>query len=200
MVKSMALLVLPIEKIEPLKKGDYVHFSENWKPSDFAGKYFLVTATMRKIFDRHFIIPAGSSYDFTIDEDTGLLPTSIESLYEIFVGIKGLILAYIKWPTSDYLVRLEKTGYMPDVTDDVKRYIGIIEPADTPPTNPKLVLYTTKSMDPIALSFYNDTEEDQKIVIRFAINHCKLEEAPAPGAGAVVREIQHWRDIRAAGL
>jgi len=191
----------PLVRITPLKKGDYVYFTENWKPEDiFAGKYFLVKGTLFKIFDKSFVVASGSYYDFVIDDDSGLLPTSSSSLYEIFVGMKGNSLVYILWPETDYMIRLEKTGFTPNTADSTKRYIGFFEPEDTPIAAPRLVIYTTRDMDHVALRFYNDTDEPQKVVIRFNINHCKLEETPAPPAGIEARVIRHWRDIRELGL
>ena len=197
----MVTIALPFEKLAPLKENDYVKFTDNWTPSDlYAGKYFVVKGHLFKKYDKSFILANGSTYDLTLDEDSGLLPTNDLSLYEIFVGIKGLALFYIRWSQTEYFIRLEKPEFLPDYSSSTKRYIGFLEPSDTPIHEPKLVIYTTKKMDPVQLRFYNDTGVSQKIVIRFNINHCKLEEVPSVPEGYVVKVIRHWRDYKELGL
>lgn len=197
----MAVIALPFEKLRPLRVGDYVYFTENWKPADvFANKYFVVKGTLLKVFDKYFIINSGGYYDFVLDDDSGLMPTSSGSLYEIFVGMKGIGLVYVMFPETDYMSKLEKTGFIPDYTDDTKRYIGFFEPNDTPFSSPRVVFYTTEDMDHIKLRFYNDTDTPQKVVVRFNVNHCKIEQVATVPTGVEVKTILHWRDIRNLGL
>ena len=103
------------------------------------------------------------------------------------------------WPESDYLFRLEKTGFQPNPATASKRYIGHLLVEEMGLVEPRLILYTTQKMDHINLRFYNDTDSPQKVVLVFNINHIKLEPT-SPPSGAIIREIKHWRHIREEGL
>jgi len=196
----MVVVLPPYVKYEPIKVGDVVHFSPNWSPTEiFGDKYFRVRANLLKRLTKSFVLNSGSTYNFVLNDDSGLLPQSATTMYEIMVGMKGHALLYIMWPESDYLFRLEKTGFQPNPTEADKRYIGHLLVEEIGLKEPKLILYTTQKMDTINLRFYNDTDSPQKIVLVFHINHIKLETT-SPPSGAIIREIKHWRDIREEGL
>jgi len=166
------------EKI--LKEKMVVHFvSEEW-PDRLAEKYFRVKRTQQIPHDRAFIVATGDSHDFDLsDEDAaGLYPDNAMSLFEILIGLKSSTGSMIIYPrtANQYIATLEKGGWIPDPTSDMKRYISPISEEETPPEQPQFRVHTVKDMQSVVLRIYNDGPTDDKAVLDTVINRCLLEE------------------------
>jgi hypothetical protein len=172
------LLAIPEEL---LKENYYIYFTKGaWTTtSEFSDKFFAVQLTQQVPFELAYILDAAGSYDIKFEEN-GLIPTSPITLYEILMGLKGeTILAYPRIPSTDYYLKLEQSGYVPDTADETKRYLGCYVQEDTPYNQPKLRTYTIKDMEPPVLRLYNHGPNPEKAVVRFIINRCKLSTVDA---------------------
>lgn len=170
------LLVAP----EPfLKENFYVWFSPGWDTQGrYAEKFFEVELTQQIPFDVYGIINVGETWDIAF-QDQGLIPENPLTLYEILIGLKGNVLLYPRLPSTDWYLKLEKAGFVPDPANDVKRYIGCYVEADMPYDQPKLRAYCIKDMEPPVLRLRNDSIEAEKAVVRFLVNRCKLKAVDA---------------------
>lgn len=189
-----------IQKDDPrklfLKPRENVFFTESWPIENFSGKFFEVLKNQTVKYDVWKLVAQGSSTDIDLTDDNGWLPQTTLSLYEINLTMKGQCLLYVLWPADTYLFSLEKAGFKPEPTDDTKRYIGFFEESDIPfdQTGNVLKLYLVKNMDPIRLRIYNDSISDEKVVLRFMINRCRLnllKEKPS-----IYRTIFYHKDFK----
>jgi len=178
-----------------LKEGQRVKFSENWsEETKKAGKFFKAKKTVRTVKkERYWILDTDSTVDFRIDEDSGLLPTTSDTLYEVHVGMKGDVLLYPMWPESDYLLELEKVGQRPYTSADQlpKRYLGNWDQYDIGWKDKRLTDYFVKNMDRIVYRLYNDSPVPEKVVLRFMVNKIVLEEI---GKKKPYRYLPHHED------
>ena len=164
-----------------LKPRQYVYFTSSWNIERVAGKFFEVVRTQQLTYEKAIILQENNYYTFTMNEDSGLLPDRTNTLYEMYIGIKGNVLMYIRWPSTDYFMRFEKAELKPAEperlsTDVDKRYISVIDQTISPYDKPRYREYTIKEMEPIALVFFNDSIDDEKVVLRFLVNRCMLVE------------------------
>ncbi len=160
------------------------------------GEYILLRGT----FSRYFEVPKGKLFkarfihrfpvlkpvslqpndydDFDMDDDLGLYPDSVETLYEIGLGIdNGRGIVYPRLPSNTYYNYLEKSGFIPADDLSSNKYIGGYTERHLPISEPKLLkFYTLKDMDTINLRVFNDTAEDQKIVLDFTVNRIHIVE------------------------
>jgi len=193
-----ALLVHP----EPfLKPRQYVYFTDSWNVTHVKGKFFVVTNTQQIVYEKVFILPAQGFTTYLLDEDSGLLPERVNTLYEMYVGVKGNALIYVRWPSTDYLNRLEKAEFVPPEPDALsstanveRRYIGFFDETVTPYYQPKYREYTIKDMEPIQYVIYNDSVKSEKVVLRFIVNRCRIEEYT--GRPEIYRTIFFYEDYK----
>jgi len=175
-----------------LKPREVVYFTPRW--DRVGGKYFQIEVTQQIKRDFHKIIGTGKTLDQELSDDAGFLPTNLQTLYEVNVVMKGNLILYPLWPSTDYYLKKEKAGYAPAPGDDDLRYIGNFDSQDIPWTmdGGVLKLYLVKDMPTILLRWYNDSIGDERLVIRFWENRCKLKEVKeAP----VYRTIFHYKDM-----
>ncbi|MEM1551568.1 MAG: hypothetical protein QXH03_02725 [Candidatus Bathyarchaeia archaeon] len=161
---------------ELLKENYYVYFtSGRWTPENpWAEKFYVIELTQQIPFELAFILNSAQKHTLDFD-DSGLIPKSTKTLYEILIGLKGQnILFYPRIPSTDYYLKLEKSGFVPDPEDVVKRFLGCYVEDDSPYRAPKLRTYTIKDMEPPVLEIYNNGPEPEKTVVRFIVNRCKL--------------------------
>jgi len=178
--------LMPIR--EPfLKPRQYVYFTEGW-PEAFEKRFFEVKITQTLKRDIHGILSPAGKTDVKLDDTEGLLPTSPRTLYEMHVGLKGKVLLYPKWPSTDYFWKFEKPEFFPVPTDDKLRYVGFVDQHDTPFEDPRLREYTVKDMDVIYYELYCDSPEHEKYVARFSVNRCLIEPAPPE----IVVKLERW--------
>jgi len=165
------------QKPHLLVQDDRVEFSPSW-PSEIeqSGKYYRVHKQQVVNFDKFWIIDSDNTYDFRIDEDTGLLPTEENTLYQVLISIKGNVMLFPQWPEGKYVNQLQKVGYRPFPSKVDKRYLGGYDSTDSPYGDPHLVEFLVKGMNPIVYRFYNDSIVPEKVVVRFKINKIKLKE------------------------
>ena len=185
---------------ELLKPRYVVHFSGGFK-KEWAGRYFRVTRVQQLGHEKHRIIGSNTSHDIDLSAELadhgGLYPDLPTSLYEILIGWKPKqALMYPRLPTTDYFQKLEMTGWIPDPTNDQLRYVGEFSSVDSPHDQPTLRIHTIKDMAALALRFYVDSPEDEKVVVRFIINRCQVLEVKyedlTEKEKAAVREIYHY--------
>ena len=177
-----------------LKPGENVYFTPAWPISRLAGKYFQVVKN--KVVPRQVwkLVAQGGTEDIDLTKDNGWLPLSDDVLYEINLTMKGDVLLYPMWPSSDYLLQLEDPDFKPNPASSTNRYIGCYDESDIPfdGSNGILKLYTVRGMNHIRLRLYNDGIEDEKAVLKFIVNMCVLKPIARP---SVYRKIQHYKEL-----
>lgn len=190
-----------------LREGHVVRFTEKWDKA-WAKKYFRILIAQQIEYDVHRIVAPGtgsSSYqDISFDSPAGggvsaaylsLLPENPETIYEILIGFKGLCLAYPRYNNS-YALKLETTQVLPDLTDDSLRFIGFYDEVHSPYYALKLREHTVKDQSPPELRLFNPMVNDEKFVMRFIVNRCKVEEVAVAALTEqekrVAREIKHF--------
>jgi len=184
-------LFIIVDKPVLLKPGDVVKFGLEW-PKPFEGKFFKIVKNMLLKWDYYTLIASGGKVELEVAMDHRLTPTHEKTLYEIYMGfhpkLAGLILLYIMWPTTDWLHKFEYLTEHPNPEDPVTRYINFFDARDMVLefVGPKLRMYTVRAYNPFKLVFYNDSPEEEKIVARFYVNRCKLEE---------IKEVPEYRFI-----
>lgn len=178
-----------------LKPREVVYFTESWPDDHFAGKYFEIVKNQTVKRDVWILVPAASKVDVDLDETNGWLPTTKLAMFEINLSMKGEVLLYPMWPSTDYYFRLEKAEFKPDYASDTNRYIGFLDEDDIPfdQTGSILKIYTVKDMDFIRLRLYNDSIDDEKAVLRLMVNRCKLRKLTTPPK--IYRTIFHYKDM-----
>ena len=189
---------------EPLlKESWYLYFTKGWGIDGkiIEDRFYEVDLTQQIGYDIARIIAVGSTYD-VVFLDQGLVPENPWTLYEVLMGLKGNVLMYPRLPSTDWYLKLEKSGFVPDPTDAAKRYIGAYVEADSPYDKPKLRAYTIKDLEPPVLRLYTDSIEHEKAVLRFMVNRCKLKTVNAETEKRLrakqlpFREIKHYSLMR----
>lgn len=177
-----------------LKPEDNVYFSKGWTLDRLRDQYFKVKFTKPVKRDVWTLVAKGTSVNIDLNANNGWLPTTNNVLYEMNVVLKGDVLLYPKWPSTEYLWQFQKVDFKPNPADDEKRYIGYVDEDDIPGdwSGGILKIYTVKDMNPIRLELYNDGIEDEKAIVRFKVNMCWLEKIAKP---TIYRKIQHYRDF-----
>ena len=166
-----------------LKERHVVHFGDGW-PDEFKNKYFRVTRPQQIEYAATYIITAAATFDLDFDKPSGggvdatyksLIPTSPNTLYEILIGIKGLPVFFPRYNNS-YFGKLEVSNVVPDVTDARLRYLGYFSQAHSPYHSPRLREYTVDEQQPPQLRLFNNMPNDERIVIRFIVNRCRIDK------------------------
>lgn len=190
-----------------LREGHVMHFSEKWD-NDWAQKYFRVVLAQQIQYDVHKIVPPGTSapsqQDLSFLAPAGgavshtrlsLLPKSSQTVYELLLGIKGLVLAFPMY-NDKYFLELEETGVHPDLTNSMLRFLGYYSQTHSPYYAPKLREYTVEGQTPPVLRLFNPMVNDEMIDLIFIVNRCKVtqvsEASLTEQERRVVREIRHF--------
>lgn len=214
MFKIISLIPEAWKKI--LRNRHVVYFNDEGidgsaYPNRFSEKYFKVKRTQQINYDLPFFISGKNGVlpqidvDFEDEDDVGLYPNNTWSMYEILIGMEssqGSVLAYPLASINQYLISLEEGGFTPNLTNPAKRYIGAIEESDTPVDKPQLRYHTVSDLNSIGLRLFNDSLQDDKVVLKMFINRCLLEETPERNLTQKekdrVREINHY-ELEARG-
>ncbi len=180
-----------------------VHFSAGW-PDKWAEKYFRVLLAQQFEYEVHRILSPSQHYDIEFSAPAGggvsaayisLMPMSGETLYEILMGLKGLPVVYPRY-NNEYYLKLETTGVYPKYDDSALRYLGYYDQTHSPYYAPKLREYTVKDVSPPQLRLYNNMSEDERLVLRFVMNRCKMAEVAEADLTdqekRLAREIKHF--------
>lgn len=171
-----------------LKERHVVHFSKGW-PEAFRGKYFRVVQAPQQIhYEAAYIISAGSGNTFDVDFDKppagdvtavykSLIPEQPDSLYEILIGLKGLVVLFPRYNNS-YFNQLETSNVVPDPADTRRKFLGSFSYRDSPYWSPRLREYTVQKQQPPQLRLFNDMPNEERVVLHFLVNRCRIEAAP----------------------
>ena len=197
-----------------LQEGHIVHISKEFRADtkDFADKYFRIYNPQQVAFDLHWILPSGSNppaivgvaddYKDVIlsNAETGkenLYPDTETELNEILVGFAGDVLVHPMIPGSRYFHKLAYTGMIPELTDDVKRYIGPWKPVDSPYYEPKLRFSFLYKLTPLKLRLYVDSPNTyEKVIIRLLINRCDIEKiTPTQEEISKARQVKYYTEL-----
>ena len=188
-----------------LREKHVMHFSEKWDVK-WAGKYFRVEVAQQMEYHVHRIVAPGTSapanQDLSFSPPAGggvsntrlsLLPDSPDTVYEMLLGIKGLVLILPMY-NDRYYLRLEESGAHPDLTNVDLRFLGNYGQAHSPYYAPKLREYTVKDQTPLVLRLFNPLMNDEAIDIVFTVNRCKVAPlaAPTEEERRIAREIRHF--------
>lgn len=188
-----------------LRTGHVVHFSEKWA-KEWAGKWFKVLLGQPISYDVTKIVAPGSGNTYDLDFGApaagdvsatylSLLPTSPHTVYEILMGIKGLVAIYPRYNNS-YWLKLETALCVPDPTDSRRKFLGAYRSIDSPYYEPRLRVHTIKDQTPPQLRLFNDFSMDESSIMRFIVNRCKVEEvyegAISEQERRVAREVKHF--------
>ena len=166
-----------------LREGHFVFFEGGW-PDAKDGKWFQVQRAQQIKLDIPRIVSSGSSIDLDFaapsnggltDLNLSLLPTSVNTFYEILIGMKGNPFMYPMY-NNTYFQKLEVTNVYPDTGDRNLRYLGFFDEFDSPFEAPRLREHVVKDQQPPVLRLYNDQILDEVLIIRFIINRCRLVE------------------------
>ena len=132
---------------------------------------------------------------FRIESDIGLIPTSDSTAYNIHVGFKGNVMAYLWWSEGKPFYQLQRVNWRPFTNPDnlAKRYLGYWSTEDIPPENRRLVLTEVKNMAYQMLKFYNDSPRPQKLIMTMIINKLALEEVSGKKVDFYVK---HYKDVQ----
>lgn len=173
------------------KPGDIIGFSDKWPDalSHVRGKNFKIQKTAQIPYALDWKLPGDYYLDVDISNATSgkenLYPETEDVMYELLLGFKpfnGFIQFY--FPAEVVVSRLDYVDMLPVISDSKKRYIGAIEPKDSPADDPRLKLYLVYKLDPLILRIYiNPSEEYEKPIWVMTFNKCKLEkttEVPKP--------------------
>lgn len=172
------------------KPGDIIGFTDRWPDSlsHIRGKNFKIAQTAQIPYAIDFKLPGNKYLDVDISNATDkqkLYPETEDVIYELLLGFKpfnGFIQFY--FPAETAVHRLDYVDMIPSISDANKRYIGAIEPKDSPADDPRLKLILPAKLDPLILRIYtNPSEEYEKVIWVMTINKCKIEkttEAPKP--------------------
>jgi len=188
-----------------LQPRHYVKFTgKDFTDYIYEGDMFRIDKTQQIIYEQAIILPPGDYTQLDLSSETttslGLYPTSIETLYEILVGLKGGkdMLIYIQVPAGKFFARLEKPELFPNPAVPQLRYISTIDVDATPYKEPKLRIHTVKDLEPIIFIVYNDGSDYEKLVFRFLVNKCKMIRVSPEEATRVdvYREIEHYEAVR----
>ena len=137
--------------------------------------------------------PAGGGVS---DTYLSLLPESSQSLYEVLMGIKGLMTVFPRYNNSFFL-KLETAGCVPDPTDSRLKLLGGYSVDDSPYRAPRLREHTVKDQTPPQLRLFNSLRDNDKVVLHFIVNRCRVEEIKNLGTlteqeRRVAREIKYF--------
>lgn len=174
------------------KPGDIIGFTQKWPDalSHVKGKNFRIAKTAQISYALDWKLPGDHYLDIDISNATSgkknLYPETEDVLYEMLLGFKPFNgFTQIFFPAETAVYRLDYVDMVPTISDAEKRYIGAIEPKDSPADDPRLKLYLVYKLDPIILRTYiNASEEYDKPVWAITVNKCRLEqtaEIPKPG-------------------
>jgi len=190
-----------------LKEKQILHFSEGWG-SDWADKWFRAVISHPMEYDVHRIVQAGTgnTQDLDFDKPSGggvsatylsLLPESEQTIYEILLGIKGLVFVYPRY-NNTYFLKLETTKVIPDVTDADLKFLGFYDERWSPYYAPRLREYTVEDQTPPVLRLYNPMPDDERCVLRFIVNRLKVIQVDPADLSeqdkSRAREVKHYSD------
>ena len=191
-----------------LREGYVLHFSDMWD-KDWAKKYFRVEICQQMEYHVHRIVAPGTAapanQDLSFDAPSGggvsntrlsLLPESEKSVYEMLLGIKGLVLVYPMY-NDKYFNELETTGVHPDLTNVDLRFLGGYGQAHSPYYAPKLREHTIKDQTPPVLRLFNPLVRNEVIDLVFTINRCKVIEVTESSLSEqdrrAARQVRHFQ-------
>ena len=181
-----------------LKVGDVVRFiseDKKYSPTFKSGVFYEIKKTLQVPYDFSVILPPQDTTLIRFS-DRGLTPETPKDIYEILIGFGGSenINVYVKIPETDFLLRLEKAPFEPNVLIEDLRYIGHYSKELTSIDEPKLVIYTVKDFEEVAFEIFNDGSDYGKIIIHSIVNICHLEETEEKPT--VWKDILHYKLLR----
>lgn len=190
-----------IVELEPLLKvGQYVLFSKGWR-EEVRNKVFEVLAAQQIPRSIYAIISSGGTYSISL-KARGFVPESPESLYEILFKFRGTnLILYPKFPSTDYYLKLEKSGYSPNPSDPDLRYLGGFTEEDF--ERGRLREYTVyiNWQPEIVYDIYNDSPADEHFRLDAIVNRVKLTDVSPDVQKKVIesgryRFITHYEAVR----
>lgn len=175
-----------VEVPAPLREGHILHFVGGWSGLGNSivkdDQWYKVERAQQIKYDVAKAIASASSFDIDFrtpagggvsDPSISLLPDKADSIYELLMGIKGNVLVYPMYGNTYYL-KLEATSVIPTTTDARLRYLGFWDEDDSPFDKPKLREHVVNGQEPPMLRLYNDQFIDERVVLRFIVNRCKI--------------------------
>ena len=173
-----------------LKKGGWVHFSDQWPDTHRWAKGCVFRVKNQPILVPYAVtrtLPESDYVDIDLSNAAGgllLYPESEGVLYQTAVGFKpGNYVVHTYIPSGKYVYNLAYPSMYPDVTSATLRYLGAKEYADSPYTAPLWHLYFIKDMPAFILRLYALAGvEFERITLVFKINKCVLEKIENPTA------------------
>lgn len=176
-----------------LKENYFVHFTSGWEVSAVRGKFFKIDRAVQVPFKVFKIVNAGATYSHDF-EANGLMPESDSSLYEIACGFSG---SFILEPDIGNVpsLKLEKSGFVSDLADVNRRYLGTYTEKDTPFDSPRLRVITVAKMQSVTFKFYCDSIDYEKLRVNFIVNRCRIVPPSAEELDKLKRGVLPYRKI-----
>lgn len=175
-----------------LKENSWVRFTPSW-PDNHAwvkrSQVFTVTQQLLVPVPYSYVLPESDYRKLDLSNANGglkLYPADELVLYEILLGLKpGNFIIHVYVPSNRYIMSLADPTMTPDVSDSAtpptQRYIGALNPSDSPAVTPLWKLYAVKDMAAFQLWDYVLKGVDfEKTTIVFFVNKLRLAPLTAP--------------------
>jgi len=175
-----------------LKENSWVKFTPNWPDNHKwvkASPVWTVTQQLLVPVPYSYVLPESDYRKLDLSNAAAglkLYPEDERVMYEILLGLKpGNYIVHVYVPTNRYINYLADPSMTPDVADSAtpptQRYIGAINPPDSPVETPLWKLYAIKDMAAFQLWDYVLKGVDfEKTTLVFYVNKLRLAPLAAP--------------------
>ncbi|KKN87053.1 hypothetical protein LCGC14_0263230 [marine sediment metagenome] len=200
----------PVETVERIKPAVrivlpdwWLKFSNNFPDTldHVKGKTVRILKEQQVNYQLSWIIREACYRDINLSNDIPageqLYPDVADNLYEVLIGFKpGNYLCQVYFPADYPLYRLDYPNMSPLIGSDSLKYLGAIQPKDSPVDNPIFKLYLVYKLKPIILRLYADDGVDyEKITLDFTINRCLMQQGTPP-PNVTPKPIQYLDEIK----
>jgi hypothetical protein len=177
--------VQPKPKI--LLPDHWVKFSNQFPDSlnHVKGRVARISKQQQVPYKLSYTLKGGCYYDLDLSNETGekLYPYETNHLYELLIGFKpGNYMVQVYFPSGYPVYRLDYTTMTVDLNDSELKYLGAIDPEDSPDTNPILKFYLVYKLTPIIFRLIVLEGTDyEKMTLNFLVNRCLMDfSTPMP--------------------
>lgn len=174
-------------QVKILLPGWWLKFSDQFPAplEHVRGKTFKVSKNVQVRYSLSYILKEACYKDVEFsNEDSGnkLYPYDTLDLYELIIGFSpGQYYAIPYFPADQPLYRLGYPTMTPVMSDSDLKYLGRIDPEDSPTSNATFKIYTLYKLKPLYLRLIaDDGVAYEKCTLELLVNRCKLEEGKPP--------------------
>lgn len=191
----------------PAPRPNYLYFTPAWPGShDWAsGKYFKIVKTpIPTPFSRSYTLPASDYKNLDLSNASGglnLYPDTKGQVHEILIGFKpGNYVIQFEIPSGVFLTRLPQASMIPSTSDATLKYLGAVNPEDSPHNDPTVKIWAIKDMPAVTMRLLLPSGVDfDKCTAVFKIARHVLKEIPIkvkdPATGDAVPPVPVFTSI-----